>query len=122
MNHDSYPDVYIRGILNTAKTIAMGKAPSGSGVDEGRAVFQKLECSKCHGMAGRADGKSAPTLKDDYGNPIRPADLTETLRASVEAAKASRSKDPDGDAPPVPQKTVPQKQRKPAASRRKKSA
>ena len=23
MNHDSYPDVYIRGILNTVKTIAM---------------------------------------------------------------------------------------------------
>ncbi|MGA7974834.1 MAG: CoA-binding protein, partial [Pseudolabrys sp.] len=23
MNHDSYPDSYIRGILNTAKTIAM---------------------------------------------------------------------------------------------------
>jgi len=63
-----------------AKTIAIGKAPSGSGVDEGKAVFQKLECSKCHGMAGRADGKSAPTLKDDYGNPIRPADLTENWK------------------------------------------
>jgi mono/diheme cytochrome c family protein len=63
-----------------AKTIAIGKAPSGSGVDEGKAAFQKLECSKCHGMAGRADGKSAPTLKDDYGNPIRPADLTENWK------------------------------------------
>ena len=63
-----------------AKPIAIGKAPSGSGVDEGKAVFQKLECSKCHGMAGRADGKSAPTLKDDYGNPIRPADLTENWK------------------------------------------
>ena len=63
-----------------AKAIAMGKAPSGSGVDEGKAVFQKLECFKCHGAAGRADGKSAPTLKDDYGNPIRPADLTENWK------------------------------------------
>jgi cytochrome c oxidase cbb3-type subunit 2 len=63
-----------------AKAIAIAKAPSGSGVDEGKAVFQKLECAKCHGMAGRADGKSAPTLKDDYGNPIRPADLTENWK------------------------------------------
>lgn len=63
-----------------AKQIAIGSAPSGNGVDEGKAVFQKLECSKCHGMAGRADGKSAPTLKDDYGNPIRPADLTENWK------------------------------------------
>src|SRR5436190_9774301 len=63
-----------------AKAIPIGKAPSGSGVDEGKAVFQKLECYKCHGMGGRADGKSAPTLKDDYGNPIRAADLTENWK------------------------------------------
>ena len=30
----------------------------------------------CHGELGRGDGTSAPTLKDDWGNPIRPADLT----------------------------------------------
>jgi DNA end-binding protein Ku len=48
------------------------------------------------------------------GTPGGPADLTETLRASVEAAKANRSKG-DGAAPAA-------KQRKPAASRRKKSA
>ena len=63
-----------------AKAIAIGKAPGGDGVTEGKAVFQKLECYKCHGVAGRADGKSAPTLKDDYGNPIRPADLTENWK------------------------------------------
>ena len=63
-----------------AKVIAIGSPPSGNGVDAGKAVFQKLECSKCHGLAGRADGKSAPTLKDDYGNPIRPADLTENWK------------------------------------------
>ena len=63
-----------------AKPIAIGKAPGGDGATEGKAVFQKLECYKCHGVAGRADGKSAPTLKDDYGNPIRPADLTENWK------------------------------------------
>jgi DNA end-binding protein Ku len=54
-----------------------------------------------------------------------PADLTETLRASVEAAKANRTKDVKDvkdakdvkDGPPAPAK-----QRKPGASRRKASA
>jgi DMSO reductase family type II enzyme heme b subunit len=63
-----------------AKAIDIGKAPGGSGAEEGRAVFQKLECYKCHGAAGRGDGKSAPTLKDDYGNPIRAADLNESWK------------------------------------------
>ena len=35
------------------------------------------------------------------GTPGGPADLTETLRASVEAAKANRAKDADGDAEPA---------------------
>ena len=35
-----------------------------------------MECFTCHGQAGRADGESAPTLKDDWGNPVRPANLT----------------------------------------------
>jgi hypothetical protein len=52
------------------------------------------------------------------GTPGGPADLTETLRASVEAAKANRTKDADGDAP----SPTPAKQRKPPANRRKKSA
>src|SRR3984957_817477 len=46
-----------------------------------------------------------------------PPALTETLRASVEAAKTNRAKDANGDAEPA----TPAK-RKPAASRRKKSA
>jgi len=52
------------------------------------------------------------------GTPGGPADLTETLRASVEAAKASRTKDADGDAKPK----TPSRQRKPPASRGKASA
>ena len=60
--------------------ITIGSAPSGGAdaVKEGRAAFQKLECFKCHGQAGRGDGPSAPTLKDDAGFPIRAADLTES--------------------------------------------
>ena len=34
-------------------------------------------CLKCHGNLGRGDGPSAPTLMDDFGQPIRAADLTQ---------------------------------------------
>jgi mono/diheme cytochrome c family protein len=62
----------------TPKAIALGKAPGGSkeGVAVGRATYEKLECFKCHGQAGRGDGKSAPTLTDDWDHPIRAADLS----------------------------------------------
>jgi DMSO reductase family type II enzyme heme b subunit len=42
----------------------------------GKEMFEAIECHKCHGNAGRGDGPSAPELKDDWGNPIRPANLT----------------------------------------------
>jgi mono/diheme cytochrome c family protein len=62
------------------KPLVFGQAPgrSEAGNAEGRQVFRKLECFKCHGDGGRGDGKSAPSLKDDWGRPIRAADLTES--------------------------------------------
>ncbi|MBI4502999.1 MAG: c-type cytochrome [Gemmatimonadetes bacterium] len=61
------------------KPLDFGKAPSSSaeGIAEGRKTYEKLECFKCHGMKGRGEGKSSPTLKDDLGFAIRAADLTE---------------------------------------------
>ncbi len=57
------------------------------------------------------------------GIPGGPADLTETLRASVAAAKASRAKDTVPDKPDKPAKAAnPPKPRKPAAPRRKATA
>jgi cytochrome c oxidase cbb3-type subunit 2 len=38
----------------------------------GAALFQKLECWKCHGQEGRGDGPSAATLTDSNDQPIRP--------------------------------------------------
>src|SRR5271156_6868982 len=38
----------------------------------GRELYQKLECWKCHGPEGHADGPSAATLTDSKGNPIKP--------------------------------------------------
>jgi mono/diheme cytochrome c family protein len=42
----------------------------------GREHFQRLECWKCHGVAGRGDGPSAKTLVDNKDEPIRPHDFT----------------------------------------------
>jgi len=41
-------------------------------IKRGAALFQKLECFKCHGQSGRGDGPSASTLTDDSEQPIRP--------------------------------------------------
>ena len=41
-------------------------------IAHGSALFQKLECWKCHGQQGRGDGPSASTLTDSKDNPIRP--------------------------------------------------
>jgi cytochrome c oxidase cbb3-type subunit 2 len=34
----------------------------------GKEVYKKVRCWKCHGHEGRADGPSAATLRDDWGN------------------------------------------------------
>ena len=47
-------------------------------IELGKKLYVDNGCVKCHGNFGRADGPSAPTLVDDYQNPIRPADLTQS--------------------------------------------
>ena len=64
------------------KPIEIGNAPGSSteAIAEGREVYTKLECFKCHGQAGRGDGTSAPTLTDDWEQPIFAADLSASWR------------------------------------------
>jgi mono/diheme cytochrome c family protein len=45
-------------------------------VDAARKVYTSIGCAGCHGDEGRGDGPTAPTLKDDWGQQIRPADLS----------------------------------------------
>ncbi|HEX9799469.1 MAG TPA: c-type cytochrome [Thermoanaerobaculia bacterium] len=50
--------------------------PTPESVAAGRQVYERIGCGACHGELGRGDGMSAPRLTDDWGEPIRPADLT----------------------------------------------
>ncbi|HYL13767.1 MAG TPA: cytochrome c [Terriglobales bacterium] len=44
-------------------------------IKAGQALFQKLECWKCHGVEGRGNGPSADTLTDDQNRPIKAFDF-----------------------------------------------
>ena len=46
-------------------------------IELGKKLYVETGCLKCHGNLGRGDGPSAPTLTDDFGQPIRAADLTQ---------------------------------------------
>jgi mono/diheme cytochrome c family protein len=45
-------------------------------VQRGRAVYEKSNCAQCHGQDALGDGPSSHDLKDDWGFPIVPYDLT----------------------------------------------
>lgn len=63
---------------NLTAPLETRKAPSFSAESarRGRLVFEENKCMDCHGRQGRGDGESGPTLEDDWGQRIRPADLT----------------------------------------------
>lgn len=45
-------------------------------VARGKELYTQMKCFQCHGDGGKGDGVSADTTKDDWGNPIKPYDLT----------------------------------------------
>jgi DMSO reductase family type II enzyme heme b subunit len=51
-------------------------ASSAESIKRGKEMFEAIECHKCHGAEGRADGPSRAELKDEWGHPIRTANLT----------------------------------------------
>lgn len=56
--------------------IGLPPAPSPEMVKRGKEIWQQAKCWECHGDTGKGDGKKAAGLKDDFGYPIPPADLT----------------------------------------------
>ena len=75
------------GPYGTPEVITVPRAPafSEANLARGREVFEANQCTDCHGTNGRGNGESAAELMDDWGYPIRPADMTKrwTFRASA---------------------------------------
>jgi mono/diheme cytochrome c family protein len=65
---------------NAPKPIELPSAPraTSESIEQGKKLYVEAGCVKCHGTLGRGDGPSAPTLKDDWEQPIRPANLAQT--------------------------------------------
>jgi mono/diheme cytochrome c family protein len=49
-------------------------------VKAGQQVFARVQCWKCHGVQGMANGPSASTLQDDLGRTILPYNFTDGSR------------------------------------------
>jgi cytochrome c oxidase cbb3-type subunit 2 len=58
--------------------LAIGPPPTPDAalISRGGQVWQQAKCWECHGRSGKGDGEKAAGLKDDWGFPIRPANLT----------------------------------------------
>lgn len=83
-------------------------------LEKGQRVFLdegKGACVKCHGALGRGDGKQASSLKDDWGDPVLPADLTKPWRykngASVQDVFRTFTTGLNGTPMPGFDKTIP---------------
>ncbi len=53
---------------------------------KGRALFIE-SCVLCHGIGGKGDGEGSVDLLDDWGNPIKPANLTKLTIKSGKSVK-----------------------------------
>ena len=51
-------------------------APSQDILAHGKQVWQNAKCYECHGPNGEGNGEKVEGMKDDFGFPIRPANLT----------------------------------------------
>ena len=49
-------------------------------IKAGQEVFSRVQCWKCHGVTGEANGPSASTLQDDLSRPIYPYNFGEAAR------------------------------------------
>ena len=65
---------------NAPKPVPLPDAPKATqeSIELGKKLYEETGCIKCHGTLGRGDGPSAPTLKDDWGQPIRAANLAQS--------------------------------------------
>ncbi len=74
-------------IIKTGRPIEVPPEPQARQVDIGAAVYERLQCSNCHGGEAKGDGPSSTTLKDDDKRRIWAPDLT---RGSFKRGGTSR--------------------------------
>jgi mono/diheme cytochrome c family protein len=65
---------------NVPQPLQLPSAPSATNesIELGKKLYEETGCVKCHGNLGRGDGPSAPTLMDEWGYPIRAANLAQS--------------------------------------------
>jgi len=71
-------------------------------IAKGKELYQMAECFKCHETEGRGNGPSATNLKDDWGFPIQPADLTRPLKRGSSAEAIYKTLVTGLDGTPMP--------------------
>ncbi|MGH7318021.1 MAG: c-type cytochrome, partial [Candidatus Rokuibacteriota bacterium] len=81
----SFAEAY-KGAKAEPVSLPKDVASSEASIKRGRRMFEEIECHKCHGQAGRGDPAPGSDLKDDWGHPIGPANLTKpwTFRGGYE--------------------------------------
>ena len=67
--------------------IGLPPPPTPALLAKGKKLWGEVKCSQCHGEHGEGNGPSAVGLTDDWGFPIRPANLTTGLFKSGPSVK-----------------------------------
>lgn len=73
---DRFTEAWKNGQKPAVLEIPQAPADLMSLATKGKSLYAKFQCAMCHGDGGKGDGPSAPTLKDEWENPIRLVDLT----------------------------------------------
>jgi mono/diheme cytochrome c family protein len=71
------PDFSNAELVPKPVSLPGGSRATNESIELGKKTYVEAGCVKCHGTLGRGDGPSAPTLKDDWEQPIRPANLAQ---------------------------------------------
>lgn len=82
----SFSDRYLRSAPAVAVPIPAEPTSDSASIGRGKQLWERLKCAQCHGADGRADGVSR-RLVDDWGQPIRAADLTRGVYKSGTSGK-----------------------------------